>query len=166
MQYFIKQKVFSFKDKFNITDEQQNTLYQVEGKVFSITNKLSLFNPTGDVVLEASKKLFKLLPKYIITTPEGQELATVQKRFTFLRHKFTVLAGNQELTIGGNFIGHQFEVLKEGREVASITKKLFSFGDSYVINIREEVNQELYLFIVIIIDQILEEAEAKRNAGN
>lgn len=164
MQYFIKQKVFSFKDKFNITNEAQETLYQVEGKVFSIKNKLSLFNPTGDVVLEASKKLFQFLPKYTITTPDGQELAKVHKRFTLLRHKFSVFAGNQELIVTGNIIGHNFEIEKEGQFVASIKKKLFSFGDSYVIDIRDEVNQELYLFIVIIIDQILEEAEAKRNA--
>lgn len=164
MKYFIKQKVFSFKDKFNITNEQQETLYQVEGKVFSIKNKLTLLNPTGDEVLKAEKKLFKLFARYDIYHPDGDHQAVVQRKFSILRPKFMVTAGNQELMIDGNMIGHQFSITKDGREVASIQKKLFSFGDSYVIDIAEEVNQELYLFIVIIVDQILEEAEAKRNA--
>ena len=164
MKYFIKQKVFSFKDKFNITNEQQETLYQVEGKVLSIKNKLSLLSPIGDELLKAEKKLFQVFAKYDIFHPDGDQIAQVQRRFSFFKPKFTVYAGNQELTIHGDFIAHSFYIVKEGREIASIKKKLFSFGDSYVIDIAEEVNQELYLFIVIIVDQILEEAEAKRNA--
>jgi len=36
MKIYIKQKVFSFKDQFNIMDEDGNTLYQIECKVISL----------------------------------------------------------------------------------------------------------------------------------
>lgn len=163
MRYFIKQKVFSLRDKFNITNEQQDTLYQVEGKLISITNKLFLTNPTGDLVLKAKKKLFRIFAEYNIESPEGNHLAKVKRRFS-IRPNFTVTANNRTLDVHGNFIAHSFNVSEGGQEVVSIKKKLFSFGDSYVIDVHDTAQEELYLFIVIIIDQIIEEAEAKRNA--
>jgi uncharacterized protein YxjI len=162
MKYFIKQKVFTLKDKFNITDEQQNTLLEVTGKMFSITNKLSLTNPTGDEIYKAQKKLFRIFAEYIIMDPTGNQVATVKRRFG-LRPKFSVFAEGKELVVQGNFIGHSFTVSDGGRTIVSITKKLFSFGDSYVIDVQDDYNKELYLFITVIIDQIIEEAEAKRN---
>lgn len=165
MRYFIKQKVFTLKDKFNIMNEQQETLYQVEGKVFSIKNKLSLLNPVGDVVLKAEKKLFKLFAEYNILSPDGDHLAKVKRKFA-LRPKFEVTALGNTLQVDGNFIGHNFTMTENGAFIGNIQKKLFSFGDSYVIDIEAPQNEELYLFIVIIIDQIIEEAEAKRNARN
>lgn len=165
MQYFIKQKVFTLKDKFNITDEQQNTLFQVEGKMFSITNKLTLTNPTGDIIYKAQKKLFKIFAEYKVFDPAGEPIATVKRRFA-LRPKFTVTVEGKEIEVQGNFIGHSFTISDDGRPIVSITKKFFSFGDSYVIDVKDEYNKELYLFITVIIDQIIEEAEAKRNGRN
>ena len=60
MRFYIKQKVFSFKDKFRIMDESQKELYTVEGKFISIQNKLQLLNMNGSQVLNAKKKLFRI----------------------------------------------------------------------------------------------------------
>lgn len=35
MQLVLKEKVFSIKDRFEVTDDQQNVLYTVEGKLLS-----------------------------------------------------------------------------------------------------------------------------------
>jgi uncharacterized protein YxjI len=165
MRYLIKQKVFTLKDKFSIIDEQENVLFNVEGKFFSISNKLSLFNPIGDEILKAQKKLFRFLPKYTISLPNGEEVATVQKRFS-IRPNFTVMYGPDQIEVKGNFIGHKFTMYKNGVEVVNVSKKLFSFGDTYMIDVLDEHQPEIYLFIVVVIDQIIEEAEAKRNAGD
>ncbi len=164
MRFFIKQKVFTFKDKFNITNEQQETLYQVEGKVFSIKNKLSLLNAQGEEMLKAEKKLFKIFPRYTIFDSRDEQLASVQRKFSLFKPKFEVQVGHRSLQVMGDYIAHSFYIEEDGREVASIKKKFFSFGDSYVIDIHEEVQEDLYLFITIIVDQILEEAEANKNA--
>ena len=165
MKFYIKQKVFSFKDKFNITNEAQEEQYHVEGKMFSIKNKLTLFRPDDSEVLFAEKKLFRIFPQYVIFNADGSELATVKRKFS-LRQNYEVFQGNEELQVDGNFIGHAFGVMKEGREVATIAKKYFSFGDSYEIDIQDEMNTELYLFIVVVIDQIVQAAEKSRNNAN
>lgn len=162
MQYFIKQKVFTMTEKFDITNEQQEILYQVEGKMFSIRNKLDLLTPNGESLFHAEKKLLTIFPEYNIYTPNGEQIVKIKQKFGF-RPKFQIFEGNNDITVQGNFIGHSFEVNKNGSIVATITKKYFSFGDSYVIDVLDEHNLELYLFIVIIIDQVAEAAQRSRN---
>lgn len=160
MRFYIKQKVFSFKDKFRIMDEAQNELYSVEGKFISIQNKLQLLNVDGSQILNAKKKLFRLFPCYDIFTPHNEHLATIQKKFA-LRPKFMVQVGNEVLQVEGSFFGHSFGVIRNGQEVASIQKKYISWGDTYEINVLDELNKELYLFIVIIIDQVIHEQKSR-----
>lgn len=162
MKYYVKQKVFSLKDKFNIKDFDQNDIYEVQGKYMSISNKLQLLNMDGTEVLNTKKKLFRVFPVYEIFTPEGDLLATIQKKFG-IRPKFDVVMGNLELKVDGSLFAHSFGIEKEGTQVASIEKKIFSFGDSYEIDIEDETNKELLLFIVIIIDQVIHEAQKKRH---
>lgn len=164
MKFYVKQKVFSFKDKFKVLDETQKELYSVEGKFFSISNKLELLNLNGSQVLNAQKKIFSFLPKYTIFTPHGEQLAIVQRKFA-LKPKFNVEVGNEELQVEGSFFGHSFGIMRNGNEVASIQKKIIAWGDTYEIFIADELNIELYLFIVIIIDQVIHE-QKKGNHNN
>ncbi len=160
MRFYIKQKVFSFRDKFKVTDETQKELYQVQGKMISIQNKLALQNMDGSTVLHAKKKLFRVFPQYSIFTPHDEEVAVVRKKFA-LRPTFSVEVGHQELRVEGSFFGHSFGVFNDTGEIASIQKKVISWGDTYEIDIHDENNLELYLFIVIIIDQIIHESKSK-----
>ncbi len=160
MKYYVKQKVFSLKDKFYIKDYDQNDIYEVEGKFMSISNKLKLSRTDGTEVLNTKKKLFKIFPLYQIFSPEGDIVATVQKKFS-IRPKFDVQMGNLELKVEGSLFAHSFGILKDGRTIASIEKKIFSFGDSYEIDVEDESNLELLLFIVIIIDQVIHESQKR-----
>jgi len=162
MKYYVKQKVFTLKDKFFIKDFDQKDIYQVQGKFMSISNKLQLQRTDGTEVLNANKKLFRLFPFYEIFSPEGDVVATIQKKFG-LRPKFDVVMGNEELKVDGSFFAHSFGILRDGTTIASIEKKVFSFGDSYEIDVEDESQLELLLFIVVIIDQVIHESEKKSN---
>ncbi len=158
MKYYIKQKVFSLRDKFTIKDYSQNDIYQVQGKFMSMSNKLELLNMDGSQVLNSKKKLFRFLPLYHIYSNHDEELATIKKKLAF-KPRFEVFVGNQEYIVEGSIFAHTFVIKKDEREVASIIKKVFSFGDSYEIDIIEDYQKELFLFIVIIIDQIVHEGQ-------
>lgn len=161
MKFYIKQKVFSLKDQFSVMDEQQNEVFQVQGKMFSFANKLDLKTRDDQVVLHAKKQVFSFMPKYFILTPQDEQIALVQRKFGF-RPKFVVQALGREFTVEGTFFGHAFGVFDGDQEVASISKKVISWGDTYEIDIRYEQNIPLFLFIVIIIDQVIHE-QKRRN---
>lgn len=158
MKYYIKQKVFSFKDKFNITDENESLKYQVKGKMISITNKLQMLDANEGVVYTSKRRLFRIFAKYVISEHDGGEVAVIKRKFGF-RPKFNLSVLGEELTVDGSLFQHSFGIYNKGEMVASISKKIISWGDTYEIEIFEEEKTQLYLFVVIILDQVLHEGK-------
>ena len=63
MKFYIKQKVFSFRDKFTVKDLEQNDLYQVKGKLMSISNKIDFMDMnalkrTGEFSKQSAFRVF------------------------------------------------------------------------------------------------------------
>jgi uncharacterized protein YxjI len=164
MRYYIKQKVFSLKDRFTIYNFDQEELFKVEGEMFSFKNKLNLMKLDGEIILYAEKKIFSFLPEYSIYTTSGEVQAVIKQKFS-LKPKYEVYEGGNNITVDGNFFGHSFQVYKNGQLAAAITHKLFTFGDSYEIDILDVDSDLLYMFIVIVIDQVAQ-AAANRSRSN
>ena len=143
-------------------DENGNDIYAVEGKMFSLSNKLELRDLDGSQILNSYKKVLTIFPKYFINNPQGEQLAVIQKKLA-LRPRFNVNVLGKELTVEGSFFGHSFGIIDNGQEVASIQKKILSFGDTYEIDVVYDDNPELFLFIVIIIDQVIHENKNNQN---
>jgi len=162
MKYYLKQKKFTFKDKFTVKDEAGNDLFQVQGKVFSMKNKIDLMNMDGSTVLSAEKKMWSFMSAYFILSPHNEQIALVKRKFGF-KPNFSITMGNEELTVSGSIFGHQF-VIKDGdKELVRISKKIISWGDAYEVDIEDDRNKELLLFVVIVIDQVIEEAKRRNN---
>lgn len=162
MKYYVKQKIFSLKDQFYVMDQSGKEVYSVKGKMFSLSNKMELLNMNGSQVLNTNKQIFSFLAKYFVYDPPGELKAEIKRKFG-IRPRFQVTVGEEELVVEGSLFAHSFGVFNGSDEVASISKKVLSFGDSYEIEVHDERNTELYLFIVIILDQILH--ENKRSSG-
>ncbi len=156
MKFYIKQKVFTIKDKFSITDESQNLLYQVKGKFMSITNKLDFMNNNEQVLLHANRKVLTFMPKYRIFNPKDEQVAMINRKFAF-RPKFELEILGKYFNVEGSFFAHSFTITDHGEPVASIKKKIISWGDTYEIEILSQDNVELFLFVVIVIDQVVHE---------
>ena len=157
---YLKQKVFSFGEKYNVFDENQNVVYHIKGKVFSIKNKLDMFKGE-ELIFHFERKLFRFLPEYTIFTPEGEVLATIKRNFTFFRGKLTIHSKYGEMELNGQIWQRDFTLTKDGRDVMSIHKKWLSWGDSYEISINDDAQEAFYVAIVILIDAIFHQ-----NSGN
>lgn len=156
MKFYIKQKVFTLKDKFKITDESQNPIYEVKGKFMSITNKLQLLDINGNLLYRSNRKVLALLAKYFIYNQKDEEVATIQRKFS-LRPKFDLSILGKEMELEGSLFAHSFNIISNGQNLASIHKKIISWGDTYEIEIYDNENIELYLFVIIILDQVIHE---------
>jgi len=160
MRFYIKQKVFTLKDKFNVFDENQTQKYQVKGKFLSLTNKLDLLDMEGKLLLHSNRKLLTFLPKYYIYDSQNQLVAVIKKKFSFLpKYDLTVLG--KALKVDGKFFAHNFSILDNTLTLASISKRVISWGDTYEIDIAAEENVEVFLFVVIIIDQTIHEKKRR-----
>ena len=81
MNLYIKQRIFTWGDKFSIYDEFGNERYYVEGEVFTFGKKLHLYDVAGNELAYIEQKIFTFLPKYFIHMP-GRETVEVVKEFT------------------------------------------------------------------------------------
>lgn len=154
MKYEIKQKIFSFGESFIIKDEQENPRFAVRGQIFSFGNKLSVENLMGNELVYIEQKLFKFLPEYSIFI-RGEQVATVKKEFTFFTPKFYIESNMGNYDMQGEIFSHEFEIMKDGEAVASVSKQWFSFSDTYGVDISQNENQAFMLALVIVIDQVL-----------
>lgn len=153
MEYKIRQKYFSLGDSFSIKDMHDKDLFIVQAKIFSFGNKLKIFNLAGEELVYIEQKLFKFMPEYHIYM-NNRQVAMIKKEFTFFKPKLFIQSDIGRFEVDGNIFGYDFNVLKNGKVVARITKKIFSWTDSYQAYIDDYEDQALMLALVIVIDQV------------
>ena len=154
MKYCIKQKVFSFKDKFYIYDEQGNEMLYVEGEFFSFGKKFHVYDLNGSEIAFINQKVFSFLPKYYISK-NGSQCAEVTKQFSLFNQEYTVRGPEWRVT--GDFFNHEYFIYGMDHTVASITKEWFTWGDTYSVDVASGEDEIIAISVAIIIDAILDQ---------
>jgi len=149
MKLYIKQKVFSWKDKFTVKNEEEIDQYAVEGEFFSIGKKLHITDHSGNEVAVIHQKVLSLMPRYFVYQG-NQEVAEIVKKFTFIKQAYVVNGPNWK--VEGNFSAHNYRVFDEDKPIINIEKGWFTWGDSYILDIDPSVNEILALAVVLAID--------------
>ena len=152
MKLYIKQKVFSWGDKFHIYDANQQERYFVEGEVLSFGKKLHLYNQSGEEAAFIHQKLLSFLPKFFISR-NNVDVAQVIKAFTFFRQEYYV--EGPDWTVNGDFLAHDYEISSNDRIIASISKQWFAWGDTYEINISDGADEIMAICVVLVIDAVI-----------
>lgn len=163
MKYMMKQKFFSFGDKFTIKDERENDAYLIEGAVFTIGDKLKFRNVLGEELFFIQQKVLSFITTYTIFKND-QVYAVVKKEpFTLFRSRFTVEVYNGDfIQVQGNFIDHEYQFFKGENTIASVSKQFFSWTDTYGIDVTPGEDDELILACAVIIDMISHNSSKRR----
>ena len=151
----MRQRILSWGDDFAIRNADGEDAYYVDGKVFSFGDKLSFRDAQGNEAALIDQKLLALGPQYEIIRG-GKTVAVVKKHlFTLLRARFTIdVPGPDDLEARGNFLDHEYTFDRAGREVARVSKKWFSFTDTYGIDIDDQEDDVLILASAVVIDLV------------
>ena len=153
MKLYIKQKVFSFKDKFSIYDENGEIKYTAEGEIFTLGKKLHIKDLNGREVIFIKQRLLTFLPKYEISINEAAPVEIV-KNFNLLKHAYTI--PEWDITIKGDFFAHEYEVIRNDTEIAHLSKEWFTWGDTYAINIADARDELMALASILVVDCCME----------
>ena len=157
MKLCIKQKVFSWIDRFTVFDENGADKYYVEGEFFSWGKKLHITDLTGRETAFIQQKVFSMLPRFFVYI-DGEERAEIVKRFTLFYEKYEI--EGLDWTIEGDFWAHEYCIAQNGREIVSISKTWFTWGDCYQLDIADPANETLALAVVLAIDAVHAAASA------
>ena len=152
MKLYIKQKVFSWGDKFTVIDAFGYDKYIVEGEVFSWGKKLHVYDMAGNEVAFIKQEVWSFLPRYYVFCGNHQ-VAEIVKEFTFFFPKYTVegLGWNIE----GSFMAHDYVINRGSQTIVSISKEWMTWGDSYELDIRNPEDEIVALAVVLTIDCVM-----------
>ena len=160
MKLYIKQKVFSWGDKFTVKDEYGYDKYIVEGEIFTWGRKLHVYDMVGSEVAFIKQEVWSFLPRYYVFCG-NQQVAEIVKEFTFFFPKYTVegLGWNIE----GSFMAHDYVINRGSQTIVSISKEWMTWGDSYELDIRNPEDEIVALAVVLTIDCVMAAASSNNN---
>jgi len=164
MRYVMRQKIFALGDDFTIRDESGADRFFVDGKVFSIGAKLSFQDMERNELAFIKQKVFKLRKTFEVW--RGGELAAVvqKKLLGIFHHRFTVdVPGPDDLEAEGNFTDHEYEFRRGARVVATVSKKWFSWSDTYGVEVADDEDPVLILAAAVVVDQACHPDESGRH---
>jgi len=149
MKLLFKQRFFTWFDSYDIYDESGATLFTVEGQL-GWGHTLHINDARGEHIATLKQRLFTFLPKFDLYI--GEDLVgTITKDFTFFAPAFDVDFNNWR--VEGQFMEWDYDILdKFGNQVASISKELFNWTDTYVIDVADPDDALYALMVVLAID--------------
>ena len=150
MKLLFRQRAFSWFDSYDIYDENENTVYVVKGQL-SWGHCLKIYDPEEQQELGTVKEeILTWLPKFELY--EGETcIGTLKKELTFFKPKYNIDFNGWY--VEGQFLEWDYRILDgSDRLVATITKEILHWTDTYVIDVERPEDALLALMVVLAID--------------
>lgn len=149
MKLYIKQRVFSWTDTYDVYDENQTAKYFVKAKLFSIGHQIHIYSQQDNELGMIKQELFSFLPAFSIEIG-GRIVGNIQKKFTLFRPKYEIDYNGWR--VEGDFLGWNYDVVDGCSSIMHISKEILHWGDTYTINIQNLEDELMGLLLVIAID--------------
>ncbi|MBQ9608372.1 MAG: LURP-one-related family protein [Lachnospiraceae bacterium] len=161
-QLLIKQKVFSWTDTYDVYDQSGNPKYYVKADFFSIGHRIRVFDKmSGREVGLIQEKILRIFKEFEITI-NGFSQGIIKKQFSILRPKYNVDYKGWRLE--GDFLQWNYDVYEQSRLVVHISKQLFRWGDTYVLDIANDADELPALMVAIAMDAARCSEDDNRNS--
>jgi len=154
-RYQMRQKMVAIGDDFWVEDEQGDRVFKVDGKALRLRNTLDLEDAHGTKLCRIQTKVMHIRDTMDIEWPDGKPMARVHKALiTPLRERFKVdVEDGEDLEVQGNIVDHEYEIERDGRKVAEVSKKWFRIRDTYGVEISPtEQDAVLMLAVTVALD--------------
>lgn len=149
MKLIFKQRFFSWFDSYDIFDENGNTVFVVKGEL-AWGHLLRIYDASGNELGYIKQKVLTLLPRFEMYL--GQHYAgCITKEFTFFTPKFSIDYNGWQ--VDGNWLEWDYSIVNAtGREIAAVSKDLWNWTDTYIIDINDPRDALCALMLVLAID--------------
>lgn len=151
MKLLFKQRFFSWFDSYDIYDEAGETVYTVAGQL-AWGHCFKIFDAHERCVGVVKQRVLTFLPKFEIYRGDGETyVGCITKEFSFLKPRFTIDFNGW--SVEGDFWEWDYRVLSpDGLPVAAVSKEIFHWTDTYVIDVADPRNALDALLLVLAID--------------
>jgi uncharacterized protein YxjI len=135
-RYQMREKMFAIGDDFWIETEDGQRAFKVNGKALRIRSTFILESPSGEELLKIQEKQLHIRDTMEVER-DGHTVAKFNKALlTPLRQRFAIeVEDGGELTAKGSILDHEYEIERDGKKVAAVSKRWFRVRDTYGIAI-------------------------------
>lgn len=157
MKLYIKQKVFSIGDSYNIYDEGQNPVFQVKQKLLALLPEFHIYAADGTELYTIKRKI-ALFAKYEIYRNSGTStelVSEINQKFNPLNPTLHANGSMGNYEISGDLFGFSFDIKRDGAFCGSVSKVILSWGDSYELNFADNEDTTFMATLVVAIDNCL-----------
>lgn len=149
MRLLFKQRMFSWFDSYDIYNEDGETVYVVKGQL-SWGHCLKIFDARGCEVGTVKERILSFLPKFELYKGDTY-MGCISKEFSFFKPRYNIDCNGWN--IEGSFMEWDYSITDgAGGQVAVVSKQLFNWTDTYVIDIYDPGDALGALMFVLAVD--------------
>lgn len=149
MKLLFKQRFFSWFDSYDIFDEHGNIVYVVKGQ-FSWGHCLKIFDVNGYEVGTVKEKIITWLPKFEMYYGD-RYIGCISREFSIFKPKYNIDCNGWH--VEGDFFEWDYEIVNSrGTPIATVSKELFNWTDTYSIDVYNPQDALNALMLVLAID--------------
>ncbi len=147
MKLLFKQRFFSWLDSYDIFYEDGTVAYTVQGKI-GWGHRLHVLNNKGEHIATVKEKVWTWMPKFELYLGENL-LGSVKKKFAWRPSYEMDFNG---WTVTGNFMEWNYTVVNGQKLIASISKEIWKWTDTYVLDVVNPEDALLVLLFTLAVD--------------
>ncbi|MBP3411883.1 MAG: LURP-one-related family protein [Oscillospiraceae bacterium] len=149
MRLLFKERMFSWFDSYDIYEESGAVAYTVRGQL-SWGHCLKIFDAFGNEIATVKERILTFLPKFELYLGD-RYAGCVSKEFSFFTPRYNIDCKGWR--VQGNFLEWDYQIVDaHGGFIAAISKQLFNWTDTYVIDVPNPQNALYALMLVLAID--------------
>ncbi len=149
MKLRFKQRMFSWFDSYDVYYEDGRVAFTVKGQL-SWGHCLKIYGEHGEELGTVKEKVFSFLPRFEMYLGEDY-VGCIKKEFTFFKPSFTLDCNGWK--VDGNLFEWDYSVREQnGYNIATVSKELFNWTDTYTIDVASPQHALCVLMIVLAID--------------
>ena len=149
MKLLFKQRLFSWFDSYDIYDEAGNTMFVVKGEL-AWGHLLRIYDTNGKEIGCIKEKILTWLPKFEMYIGD-RYVGCISKELTFFTPKYNIDYNGWH--VEGDWFEWDYSIINSaGQNVASVSKELWNWTDTYMIDVYNPQDAVYALMLVLAID--------------
>ncbi len=149
MKLLFKQRFFSWFDSYDIYDESGNIVYTVKGQL-AWGHCLRIYDSLDNEIGMVKERILTFFPKFEIYLGNNY-VGCISKEFSFFTPKFNIDYNGWH--VQGDFFEWDYNILDAfEKPVATVSKQLLNWTDTYVIDVGNSKDALNALMLVLAID--------------
>jgi len=149
MQLLFKQRMFSWLCSYDIYNEAGKPVYTVKGQL-AWGHCLKIFGRHGEELGTVKQKILTLLPKFELYS-QDRYIGCICREFTLFTPRYFI--DFKGWRVEGDLFEWDYRIYNAtGGLIATVSKQLFNWTDTYVLDVQNPEDALYVLMLVLAID--------------